>query len=128
MWFLLKQFVWAILYLSLRLSELEASIIHWRIHQEAVSRGLRCWTDTGDFWAAEVEDLLVVAVRGLRLLEGLVDLVEQLLAFDSLEKLHVLASVRVQIVKIFYVVNSSLIFWYFNALSWGELISGSQEI
>ena len=71
--------------------------------------GLGCRTDA-KFWAADVEELLVVAVRGLRLLEGLADLVEQLLAFDTLEKLHVLSSVRVQIVQIFYVVNSSLIF------------------
>ena len=50
----------------------------------------------------------VVAVR---LLERLVDLVEQLLALDALEELHVLPRIRVQIVQILDIVDSLTIFW-----------------
>ena len=63
-----------------------------------------------------------------RLFKGLVYLVDQLLALDALEKLHVLPSIRVQIVQILNVVDSHSIFWLLQAVTWIEILGCAEEV
>ena len=77
------------------------------ISREAIQGRLRC-----DLRGCEVLRTGTAAeIVAVRLLESLVHLVEQLLALDALEELHVLPRVRVQIVQVLDIVDSLTISW-----------------
>ena len=88
-------------------SELEVIVQTSCISREAIQGRLR-----RDLRSCEaLRTGAATQVVAICLVESLVDLIEQLLALDALEQLHVLPRIRVQIVQVLDVVDSLSLFW-----------------